>query len=82
MQHKYHNINRPERLLEAAESFEKKYQATEKKLVAAEASSRHAHKKLTSLEQEKSTLQNEYEQVKALAEELMQMVEGQGTHEF
>ena len=59
-----------ERLLQAAEGFEKKCQA-------AEASSRAAYKKLNSITAEKEKLQKEHDEVKSVCEELMAMVEGQ-----
>lgn len=59
-----------ERLLQAAEDFEKKYKA-------AEHTSRHAYKKLAAVNAEKEKLQKECDEVKSVCEELMAMVEGQ-----
>jgi hypothetical protein len=59
-----------ERLLQAAEDFEKKYKA-------AEHTSRHAYKKLAAVNAEKDKLQKECDEIKSVCEELMAMVEGQ-----
>lgn len=58
-----------ERLLQAAEDFERKCKASE-------ATSRHAYKKLAVAMEEKEKLQKEYDEVKNVCEELMAMVEG------
>jgi chromosome segregation ATPase len=59
-----------ERLLQAAEDFEKKFKA-------AEDTSRHAYKKLATVKAEKDKLQAECDEIKSVCEELMAMVEGQ-----
>jgi chromosome segregation ATPase len=58
-----------ERLLQAAEDFEKKFKA-------AEQTSRHAYKKLATANAEKENLQKECDEIKSVCEELMAMVEG------